>query len=367
MIRDHLPKAKLLHWNRTIFVWVALFLPSLAGFAQDLHYSQFYGAPLHLNPSLTGIFRGDVRIMGQYRNQWSQVPVGYTTYTGAVDFKALGRNGKDNFLAFGLGYNRDQAGLSDLRLNSLTLNGAFTKKLDKRFYGSVGAQIGFSNRKWQADQVTYDSQYNPNNGTFNPQNPIGEKNNDQSLGYTDFGLGFNVRYQVKEREEQVDTSFGQRTKIDFGLGLFHLNRPNQYFTEFGAIKLPMRWSPYIMGDFQLTKRWDLIANVAGQFQSSYRQYLGGLGARYYLNRNAGHQLSLQAGFTVRFDGFTKDFATYPALEARYNNIRVGFSYDINASQFNDSVKGGVGGPEVFIHYHIVKYKQLPVKKICPLI
>lgn len=368
MNRDHLPKAKFLLWSRNIFVWVALFLPGVAGLAQDLHYSQFYGAPLHLNPSLTGIFDGDVRLMGQYRNQWAQVPVGYTTYTGAVDVKFFNKNVSDGFAALGIGYNHDQAGFADLRLSNFNLNGAYTKRLSNRFYGSLGGQLGFGARKWEADQVTYDNQYDAQQGTFNPDNPNGEAPSQQKLNYGDFGLGFNLRYQVKESYEQIDTSTGQRTKLDFGMGLFHLNRPNQFFTSLGPIKLPMRLTPYILADLQISKRFDLIANVAAQFQSSYRQYLGGLGLRYYINPKRNEEFSIQLGGTMRFDALTNDSAIYPAAEARYKKLRVGFSYDVNLSKFNTlTEKGGVGGPELFIHYIFKSYKPVSFKPNCPLI
>lgn len=368
MNRDHLPKAKFQIWSRNFFVWVALFLPGVAGLAQDLHYSQFYGAPLHLNPSLTGIFDGDVRLMGQYRNQWAKIPVGYTTVTGAVDAKIFNKNVSDGFAALGIGYNHDNAGFADLRLSNFTLNGAYTKKLDKRLYGSLGGQLGFGSRRWEADQVTYDNQYDAQNGTFNPDNPSGETTADQKLNFADFGLGFNLRYQVKESYEQIDTSTGQRTKLDMGMGLFHLNRPNQFFTSAGSIKLPVRFTPYILADLQMSKRFDLIANVAAQFQSSYRQYLGGLGLRYYFNPKQNEEFSVQVGGTMRFDALTNDSAIYPAAEARYKKLRVGFSFDFNLSKFNSlTEKGGVGGPELFIHYIFKSYKPVSFKPNCPLI
>lgn len=367
MTRDHLPKAKCLHWNRSIFICLMLLLPGVAGLAQDLHYSQFYGAPLHLNPSLTGIFRGDVRLMGQYRNQWSAVPVGYTTYTGAVDMKLFSKEiDKGHFWGLGLGFNQDQAGYADLRLSALNLNAAYTTKMGKRFYGSLGGQLGFGARRWQSDQVTYDNQYDAQNGTFNPDNPSGETDPNQKLNYGDFGLGFNVRYQVKEKYEQIDTA-GHRTKIDFGMGFFHLNRPNQFFTSLGPIKLPVRLTPYILADLEVGKRWDLMLNAAAQFQTVYRQYLGGAGLRYHISQMAGKQFSVQLGGTFRFDALTNDSAIFPAVEVRYNSIRAGFSYDVNLSQFNSSVDGGVGGPELFIHYNFVRYKKIGIGKNCPLI
>jgi hypothetical protein len=43
--------------------------------AQDIHFSQFFEAPLLRNPSLAGIFTGDLRVQGVYRTQWGSVTV----------------------------------------------------------------------------------------------------------------------------------------------------------------------------------------------------------------------------------------------------------------------------------------------------
>ncbi|HRF17259.1 MAG TPA: type IX secretion system membrane protein PorP/SprF, partial [Chitinophagaceae bacterium] len=41
--------------------------------AQDIHFSQFFEAPLLRNPSLAGIFTGDIRVQAVYRDQWNSV------------------------------------------------------------------------------------------------------------------------------------------------------------------------------------------------------------------------------------------------------------------------------------------------------
>ncbi len=41
--------------------------------AQDFHLSQYDAAALNTNPALTGAFRGNYRLHGHYRNQWSTV------------------------------------------------------------------------------------------------------------------------------------------------------------------------------------------------------------------------------------------------------------------------------------------------------
>ena len=43
-------------------------------YAQDLHFSQFYEAPLIRNPALAGLFDGDVNVQLVYRNQWARLP-----------------------------------------------------------------------------------------------------------------------------------------------------------------------------------------------------------------------------------------------------------------------------------------------------
>jgi len=38
--------------------------------AQDPHFSQFYAAPLYLNPALAGTSAGNYRVGVNYRDQW---------------------------------------------------------------------------------------------------------------------------------------------------------------------------------------------------------------------------------------------------------------------------------------------------------
>ena len=51
-------------------VAAAVFFLNASSFAQDPHFSQFFEAPLLRNPSLAGLFDGDIRIQGVYRSQW---------------------------------------------------------------------------------------------------------------------------------------------------------------------------------------------------------------------------------------------------------------------------------------------------------
>src|SRR5450432_3924194 len=57
---------------KKIYLTLVLFAASLSAVnSQDLHFSQFFEAPLLRNPALAGIFTGDYRIQGVYRDQWN--------------------------------------------------------------------------------------------------------------------------------------------------------------------------------------------------------------------------------------------------------------------------------------------------------
>ena len=71
--------------NSTIF-FLFLLLTGLQ--AQDKHFTQFYAAPLTLNPALTGAFNGKYRASVIYRDQWRNVlDDPYVTFASAIDVK----------------------------------------------------------------------------------------------------------------------------------------------------------------------------------------------------------------------------------------------------------------------------------------
>ncbi|HIA36045.1 MAG TPA: type IX secretion system membrane protein PorP/SprF, partial [Flavobacteriales bacterium] len=59
------------NYKRAIILVGALSFNS--GYAQDIHFSQFYQVPQLINPSLAGGFNGDFRAIVNFRDQWSNV------------------------------------------------------------------------------------------------------------------------------------------------------------------------------------------------------------------------------------------------------------------------------------------------------
>src|SRR6476619_4042250 len=81
--------------------------------AQDIHFSQFFEAPLLRNPSLAGIFAGDYRVQGVYRDQWNSFTNAYRTGSFNGEYK-LPVGQTDDFLTMGSQILYDKAGTAGI-------------------------------------------------------------------------------------------------------------------------------------------------------------------------------------------------------------------------------------------------------------
>src|SRR5271169_6663277 len=99
---------------KKICLILAVYTASLAtAYAQDLHFSQFYEAPLLRNPALAGIFTGDYRIQGVYRDQWNSFTNAYRTGSFNGEYK-LPVGHSNDYLTIGMQMFYDKAGTAGL-------------------------------------------------------------------------------------------------------------------------------------------------------------------------------------------------------------------------------------------------------------
>ncbi len=322
--------------------------------SQDIHYSQFYNAPFNVSPSLTGIFSGDTRITSNYRTQWNSVAkgFGYETFTLGVDHKFRGAEYATGFFAVGLHFNFDQAGFTNLAHSNLSLPIAYTKRISRRFFTTVGFQVSVHQRRFSLKGISFDSQYT-NPGGFDPGNPNNEViNNLDNNNFVDFSAGINFRLQSLA-DNQLLYPQRNRSKLDFGMGVFHLTRPNQSFIEGSTLLLPVRLSPYAFGTLMVNPKLDLVGRLGAQVQDQYLEALAGMGLKYHLSTDPGNEIALQAGVNLRFQDFGDAYS--PTFELFWKNIRASFSYDVNISGFNAATRGS-GGPEFSLSYI---FKKIP--------
>ena len=318
--------------------------------AQDIHFSQFYNAPLVVNPAQTGIFLGDQRFAASYRNQWQAADAPYTTFLGAYDQKLRTKRMDDHFFSAGAHLYYDEAGDADLSTLNVSLGGSFTKVLDGVNFVSIGAQAGVGVRGF-GDSYTTDRQFV--NGRFNEMAATGEDFANTSIAYPDFSVGLNWHGQ----------QLNKRTNFDVGVALYHFHQPDQAFMMEDEARLPTRLSVIFHPAVQLTERLDGIVQLMTQIQGPSVETVGGLAARVHLSTKRGKELALQAGGAMRLNAITDAFV--PSFQVFYQNWRVGLSYDLNISDFN-TASNRRGGLELSAQHIITTVKPLRNFKLCPL-
>lgn len=332
--------------------------------AQDFHYSQFHNAPFLLSPGLTGVFQGHVRSLAKYRNQWENVGAGYHTLSVGYDMRHLAKGDKSWFFSHGLVLYYDQAGETRYYTTSLQALGAFTLRLSQHFYGTAGIKIGPSFEGFRPSTISTDSQFDPFTGRPDNSLPSGEESNIRTdfISYFDFSAGINFRYQKLDNCELIDQK-QDRTRIDFGLGLFHLNQPNKSFIEGGENRLAIRTSLYGIYYQELSPDMDFMGAHRTQVQLPDLENMTTLGLKLYLSKTLGRQFALQVNISFRYHG--KLDAVVPGVELFYNDLQAGISYDLNTSPLVRATQTN-GGPMIFLAYTFKKVSK-PCTRSCPII
>lgn len=334
--------------------------------AQDIHFSQFGNAPLQRSPALTGVFDGDMRITGNYRAQWYDVPVSYRTVNGTFDKRFLGEEERSGYFSAGLVFNYDEAGDSRLNTTTLGLNGSYTRKITSTSYLSAGLQLAAYQRAFRTDKLKWDEQFDGKeyDSSLSPNEAALYAN--KSIFYADFSAGLNWHYQSNQQKTRQNGSQRRsRTSVDLGGGWFHINRPEVSFFDEEDIRLPARFSLYGLGIIDFGKRFDLLINAMGQYQGKAREHLISGAGRFHLNDDLTKEVALSLGLGYRFnDGFGQGDAVIPFAMLNYRSWQFGLSYDINISDF-DTAANGLGGPELSLIYIIKKVPNVDFCPTCP--
>jgi len=318
---------------------------------QDIHFSQFYNSPLNINPALTGVFKEDVRFIGNYRRQWQSVPVPYLTFSGAFDMKFEHRKLPNGFFAGGFLINYDKTGDPELSTTNLTLSGSYTHRLTDNNLLTLGVQFGSGQRALKLGQLSFGNQFNGD--TYVPSADPRENLTDESIFYTDLSTGLNWRVQ----------DGNGRFKMDLGFGLFHLTQPKVNFSNEATATLSRRMSIYLLATYQIQPKMDVLFMAMNQKQGAYTELIGGGALRYRLNQQRGKELAVQFGVNYRLIG--KKDAIIPTVEILYTAWKLGFSYDVNLSEFQLATDKN-GGPELSLIYTITKVKPVKATKSCPI-
>ncbi len=329
--------------STTFLALLLLFTSSLAC-AQDIHWSQFDANPIYQNPGNTGHFNGDVRFIGNYRDQWRSVTVPFNTINATVDATLpFNRN-----LGIGGMIFHDVVGDGQFRTVELQANISYLLKLtsDSTHILRPGANFGLNHRQLNTDQFYFDNQFD--GIQYNPSLSSNETFATDRRSNFSFGIGTIYEYYQNER-----------FNITGGIALFNINRPDQGFFA-NEIQRDRRLNIFARGIYKLNYDWDILPSMQFSVQGVYREFMIGARAKYTLVNRLGEYRALYGGLHYR----NKD-AAFLSIGMDYQNWFVGMSYDINFSKLVPASRLR-GGFELAVRYILTRFKPKKiVHRICP--
>ncbi len=305
-------------------------LITIEAFAQDPHFSQYYAAPLYLNPAFAGT-GADHRFIANYRNQWPNIANGFVTYAFSYDYHM-----SDLKSGIGVMAVADKAGSAGLRSTAVKLVYSYKVQLSNNWIISPGRYLGYFQR---------DSDYN--------RLVFGDQLEFQSDG------------QVPTQDLQVN-DLGNASYFDFGTGLLiynktfwagfsasHINTPNRSLLGKEG-NIPMKTSvhagfrvPLYSGLFKKQRSSSLAPSFVYQRQGEFDQLDIGFHFLYEPVMIGLWYRGIPVQQNVK-DNISQD-AVVLILGMRFDQMEIGYSYDFTISELGNL---GGGAHEVSLKYNL---------------
>ena len=297
--------------------------------AQDIHFSQFFEAPLLRNPSMAGIFTGDIRVQAVYRDQWNSVTQAYKTASLNAEYKMpVGK--ADDFLTIGIQTLHDRAGtVSWVSTHILpALNYHKSLSVDRNSYLSLGFMGGPVQRRFDRSKMTTNSMYD---GLGD-----GETFVEPKLSYIDVAVGMSYNTQLNENSEN---------NMFLGFAYHHLNKPNNSFYRDASAQVEPKWVASAGVRFSVTPASYITLQGDHSRQAKFVETIAGALYGIKIGPQLDHPLyTLHGGAFLRWND-----ALIPVIKVDYSPFSVSFSYDVNISKLKTSSLGR-GGFELGISY-----------------
>lgn len=310
--------------------------------AQDPQFTQFYAAPMYLNPAFTGNTY-EHRFVANYRNQWPGVSKTYQTMMASYDYNISDLNSGLGVLVF-----QDKSGTAGLTHTQIGVNYAYHFKITKFSEIRMGANLSYNMKRIDFNKLRFNDQIATGSSVSL------EAGNYEPLNYMDFGAG----------------ALLNSTEYWLGLSAKHLTQPNASLI---GERVPLPVSISLHGGyrfiFEQKSKTQLQKYISPAF--NYRHELRydqlDIGIYYF-------HLPLNVGLWYRGLPLKKYGPTYTSNEsiavllgfelAQYN-LRVGYSYDITISKLG--IATSMGAHEVSLIYEIAKKRKRNKKVLvsCP--
>lgn len=279
--------------------------------AQDLHYSQYFNAPLLVNPANTGFEPGsDWRVGANYRNQWSGVLNNpYQTFGIWGDAQVFNERFETGWVGLGGYIMRDVAGSGNLGATRIVTSAAYHQLLGYNSLLSGGFSIGAVNKRVDLSKLTFVNQWNGQ--FFDITIPSGETFTSNSVWYADLSLGLNYAYFPNDH-----------AYLNAGISIGHVNRPNESFfsNSITDTRVAQRFNFFANASFKIQNLWIISPNMYYSAADNNDEILLGVNARYNLSGDGGKQV--MGGMYYRVGD-----AAVPMVGISLNNFDIMINYD----------------------------------------
>jgi len=309
-------------------------------FAQDFHFTQFYAAPLQLNPSLTGGTEGLYRFSINYRDQWRQaLDNPHTTAAAALDLRfpvVFATSSSKDAAGIGISFFNDRVPKIGFSTSQLAISGAFHKSLNTRNnqYLSLGLQIGLNQRNINYQNLTFEDQFDGSNGYTQATSEDLPPNN--NFPYSDMAIGANYTYNPNQK-------FG----VFLGGAIHHLFEPQVSFfydrrnedPERGDNRIYRKLTGHFSAKIPMSTKMQLLPRAVFTMQGPHTAINIGTNLRIGLGEYGGSAMHL--GGWVR--PVANESAQYELAAAilmvgfETNNVVFGFSYDAGLSRIQSDL------------------------------
>ncbi len=316
--------------KNTLFIVGILFL-GISAQAQDPIYSQYYAAPLQLNPAFAGNTLAPF-ITINYRNQWSSIPTAYQTYSVSYSQFFEEPNVGVGFMA-----TADDAGEGLITTNHFHGFFAYRLQVNRDFFLKLGVEAGFMQTTLDWNRYIFYDQIDPIDGPTDPSGmpfpsdeiPPNELNKsilDISTGILAYSRRFYGGFTLKHINTPDDSFLNINDNLNAGYPM--------RAAIHGGLQLPIGEGsrrgnqPFISPNILYTWQRDFAQLNIGAYAS-----LGPIfaGAWFRNANNNGDAAILLAGF-------------------QRGILKVGYSYDFTISQALNTTTGGSHEISVILNF-----------------
>ena len=331
--------------NRMKYFLVLMFVSTITYYVsgQDPEFSQFYAAPLHLNPALAGTSECH-RFALNFRDQWPAINQTYVTYAASYDgyFKKI-KSG------LGLWY------MGDLQANGTyrtqTINGVYAYRVEfGTFALHLGAQASFQQIGLNWDKLRFGDELDRATGKVD-QNGMdlkgtsGDRAGLNSKGVTDFSFG----------------AAAYSENIYGGFAVKHITQPNISVYDNGgggtASVIPIRYTLHLGTLISLQNRFNSKQSLAPEVLFSLQDDFKQLNVGLYYNNNI-----FYAGLWARH-AFGNHDALIPYIGIYKAPFKAAYSYDITVSSLN--VRRTAGAHELSVSINLCGSNKKDDRIYCP--